>query len=375
MALPARPADSPPHDARTAALLGRALGVAFGVCFVTGLISHLHQDPPGWLDVPSRPVWAYQVSQSLHVATGIAAVPLLLAKLWTVYRRLFRRPPFGSVAEALERVLLVPLVAGAVFQLATGLINIVQWYPFRFGFRPGHYAVAWVVTGALLVHLGLKAPLARSVTGRRRRPGPASEAAVPSPERRAVLLATGAAAGAVTLATVGQTVAPLRAVSLLAPRDPALGLQGLPVNRTAAAARVAAAALDPGWRLVVAGPRRLELSLADLAALPQYEADLPIACVEGWSATARWGGVRLREVLDLAGVPTGRHVLLVSLDHGAYQTAPVGPTESRDPLSLLAMRVRGEPLALDHGYPLRFIGPNRPGVQQTKWLSRIEVTP
>src|SRR3954447_16950749 len=73
---------SPPHDPRTAALLGRALSVAFGICFVTGLISHVHQNPPAWLDVPSRPVWGYQLTQGLHVATGIAAVPLLLAKLW-----------------------------------------------------------------------------------------------------------------------------------------------------------------------------------------------------------------------------------------------------------------------------------------------------
>jgi hypothetical protein len=312
----AAPDERPPHDARTAALLGRALGIAFGVCFVTGLISHVHQHPPVWLDVPSRPVWGYQLTQAVHVATGIAAVPLLLAKLWTVYRRLFAWPPARDVGRALERLLLVPLVAGAVFELATGLLNVVQWYPFGFSFPVAHYAVAWVVVGALLVHLGLKAPLARSVTGLRQRPE-----AEPSPDRRAVLLGTSAAVGAVTLATVGQTVAPLRAVSLLAPRDPAVGPQALPVNRTAAAAGVAAAAQDPAWRLVMAG--RLRLSLADLQAMPQHEADLPIACVEGWSAGARWRGVRLRDVLDLAGpvVVAG----LAVLGYGVVLVATSGP--------------------------------------------------
>ena len=364
-------AERPPHDARTAALLGRSLGVAFGVCFLTGLISHLHQHPVGWFDLPSRPVWGYQLTQGVHIATGIASVPLLLAKLWTVYRRLFAWPPARDVGRALERLLLVPLVAGAVFELVTGLLNVVQWYPFHFAFPVAHYAVAWVTVGAMLVHLALKAPLARSVTGRRRRlPGAPPEAA-PSAERRALLIGTGAAVGAVTLATVGQAVEPLRAASLLAPRDPAVGPQGLPVNRSAAAARVAPAATDPAWRLVVAGS--LQLSLAQLQALPQVEAALPIACVEGWSATGRWGGVRLRDVLDLAGVPAGSTLTLVSLEQGGYQTAPVGPNEARDPLSLLALRLGSEPLALDHGYPLRFIGPNRPGVQQTKWLSRIEV--
>jgi DMSO/TMAO reductase YedYZ molybdopterin-dependent catalytic subunit len=365
--------EEPPHDARTAALLGRALGIAFGVCFVTGLVSHLHQHPVTWLDLPSRPVWGYQLTQGVHVATGIASVPLLLAKLWTVYRRLFAWPPARDVGRALERLLLVPLVAGAVFELLTGLLNIVQWYPFHFAFPVAHYTVAWIVVAAMLVHLGLKAPLARSVTGRRRLLPAAPPGAAPSAERRALLVGTTAAVGAVTLATVGQTVSPLRAVSVLASRDPAVGPQGLPVNRSAAAARVAAAATDPRWRLVVAGPRPVELTLAQLGALPQFEADLPIACVEGWSATARWGGVRLRDVLDLAGVPPGRHLILVSLEQGGYQTAPVGPSEAADPLSLLALRVGGEPLALDHGYPLRFIGPNRPGVQQTKWLSRIEL--
>lgn len=364
------PDEAPPHDPRTAALLGRALGIAFGICFLTGLISHVHQNPPAWLDVPSRPVWAYQVTQGLHVATGVASVPLLLAKLWTIYRKLFAWPPFPSVGRLLERLLLVPLVAGAVFELVTGLLNVVQWYPWRFAFPVAHYRVAWVLIGAVLVHLAIKAPLARSVTGRRRRRADVP-AAAPSPERRAVLVGAGVAAGALTLATVGQTVAPLRAVSLLAPRDPALGPQGLPINRTAAAARVADAALDPGWQLVVAG--RLRLSLADLQGLPQHEVELPIACVEGWSASARWGGVRLRDVLDLAGVPHDRHVTVVSLEQGGYRTSPVGPSAARDPLTLLALRVRGEPLALDHGYPLRLIAPDRPGVQQTKWLSRIEV--
>ncbi len=241
--------------------------MAFGVCFLTGLISHLHQHPVGWFDLPSRPVWGYQLTQGVHVATGIASVPLLLAKLWTVYRRLFAWPPARDVGRALERLLLVPLVAGAVFELVTGLLNVVQWYPFHFAFPVAHYAVAWVTVGAMLVHLALKAPLARSVTGRRRRlPGAPPEAA-PSAERRALLIGTGAAVGAVTLATVGQAVEPLRAVSLLAPRDPAVGPQGLPVNRSAAAARVAPAATDPAWRLVVAGS--LQLSLAQLQALPQ----------------------------------------------------------------------------------------------------------
>jgi DMSO/TMAO reductase YedYZ molybdopterin-dependent catalytic subunit len=360
------PPDGGAHGPRSAALLGRAAGTAILVCLVTGYISHLHQHPLAWLDMPSRPVQAYRFTQGLHVVAGIAAVPLVLAKLWVVYLRLFTWPPARDTGHALERILLVPLVAGTLFQLVTGLQNIVQWYPWGFFFPSVHWALAWVTAGAVLVHVATKAPIARAHAGRRRQPEP------PSPERRALLVATGAAVGAVTLATAGQTVGPLRAVSLLAPRDPAVGPQGLPVNRTARSARVIEAATDPGWRLTVEGPRPVRLSLAELGAMPQHDARLPIACVEGWSAEARWSGVRLRDLLDLAGLPPDARVRVVSLERGRYQSSPVGPRAAADPLTLLALRLNGETLALDHGFPVRLIGPNRPGVLQTKWLRRIE---
>src|SRR5271156_4708167 len=85
------------HDQRNAALLGSALGVTFTICFVTGLYSHFAQHPPSWFLLPSRPAGLYRVTQGLHVATGLASIPLLLAKLWTVYPKLFTWPPFSSV--------------------------------------------------------------------------------------------------------------------------------------------------------------------------------------------------------------------------------------------------------------------------------------
>lgn len=152
------------HDARTATSIGRWLGSAFAVCFVTGLVSHFMQHPPDWLanHIPSRPSWGYRLTQGLHVASGIAAIPLLLAKLWAVYPRLFERPPLRSVKHALERLSIAVLVAGAVFELATGLLNTAQWYPWPFSFVPVHYAVAWLVVGALVLHLAVKAPEIRA---------------------------------------------------------------------------------------------------------------------------------------------------------------------------------------------------------------------
>ena len=104
----ARLATDPRRGERVASWLGLALGVSFTVCFLTGLYSHFAQHPPSWFTLTARPAGLYRVTQGLHVATGIAAVPLLLAKLWSVYPRLFVWPPVRSVAHALERLSLLP---------------------------------------------------------------------------------------------------------------------------------------------------------------------------------------------------------------------------------------------------------------------------
>src|SRR5919106_4253829 len=93
VAAAARRFTSPLHEPRTASWLGLALGVSFAVCFATGVLSHLIQQPPDWFEWPARPAWAYRVTQGLHVATGIATVPLLLVKLSVVYPKLWAWPP------------------------------------------------------------------------------------------------------------------------------------------------------------------------------------------------------------------------------------------------------------------------------------------
>ncbi|MFC1418501.1 molybdopterin-dependent oxidoreductase [Streptacidiphilus cavernicola] len=360
-------------------MIGRWLGAAFVVCFVTGLFSHTLQDPPGWLrdHLPSRPVNGYRVTQGLHVISGIAAIPLLGAKLWTVYPRLFAWPPAKSVLQALERLGIVLLVGSALLEVFTGLLNTLQWYPWPFPFRQTHFWLAWIAIGGLLLHIGAKWPeiganwrRVRAEAGAAAGSG-AGPAVVPG--RRAFLGGVALSVLTVTLVTAGQTVPWLRRLDLLAPRRPDIGPQGLPVNRTAQAAgteRVSGA----DWRLVVAGPRPYTLTLAELAALPQHTARLPISCVEGWSASAQWTGVRVRDLLARAGADGSARVRVVSLDQGgAYGVTEMEASYVRDPLTLLALRVNGEVLAADHGYPARIIAPNRPGVLQTKWVSRLEV--
>ncbi|MGW1771887.1 molybdopterin-dependent oxidoreductase [Streptomyces sp. NPDC002104] len=362
------------HDARTATAIGRWLGLSFAVCFATGVLSHYLQHPPGWLadSLPSRPYWGYRLTQGLHVASGIAAIPLLLAKLWAVYPRLFAWPPVRSAVHALERLSVAVLVAAALFELFTGLLNTFQWYPWPFNFVPVHYAVAWVVLGALILHIAVQWPTIRDHFTLRS-PGTLELPASDGPDRRQLLAGVAAAVGAVTLTTAGQSVTALGPLDLFGPRSPAHGVQGLPVNRTAAAARVSRASLAD-WRLTVDGPRPYTLTLDELRAMPQHEVTLPIACVEGWSKSARWTGVRVRDLLERAGGGPGARARVVSLEAaGAYRVMEMGRLYAQDPLTLLALRLGGEVLSLDHGYPARIIAPNRPGVLQTKWVGRLEV--
>ena len=152
---------SPLHNRYVAAWLGYALGWCFVVCFLTGLISHEVQQPDSWLPWPASPSWLYRATQGTHVITGIACLPLLLAKLWTVYPLFWEWPPVRSVAHAVERLSLLFLVGGSLLQVVTGLSNVYQWYWFRFFFTPTHYYTAYVVMGALVIHVGTKIALAR----------------------------------------------------------------------------------------------------------------------------------------------------------------------------------------------------------------------
>ncbi|HEX5616736.1 MAG TPA: molybdopterin-dependent oxidoreductase, partial [Acidimicrobiia bacterium] len=194
-------------------------------------------------------------------------------------------------------------------------------------------------------------------------------------DRRSFLTTVFATSALLTLVTVGQTFAPLRRLALLAPRRPDVGPQGFPVNRTAASVDLESIDLD-AYRLVIDGPgaaTRLEFTYDELRAMPQHTARLPIACVEGWSTEQTWTGVRVRDLLALAGA-TGRDARCHALHESARQrSSPLSADHGDDPDTLLALEVNGEPLHPDHGFPVRLVGPNRPGVHQTKWVGRIEV--
>lgn len=366
------------RSAAVAARVGLWLGICFLVALVTGLISHYAQLDHQAVPLPASPSRLYQLTQGLHVAAGTAAIPLLLIKLWVVFPKLFQPMPRQvreALPTALERGSIAVLVSTSLVQLTTGLLNVAQWYPWGFSFRSTHYALAFIAVGALLVHIAVKLPVVRdALTGdvddtahdrpNAGRPGPVS--------RRGVLVLAGTSALAATFLYTAGTIPGVGRIAALSPRS---RKRGIPINRTAHSAGVVAEASSSAYRLeLVHGATTRSLTRDDLVAMKQRSHILPIACVEGWSASGEWGGVRLRDLLDLVGAPRGREVRVRSIQtFSASSDTVLPPNFADDDRTLMALMLDGETLSMDHGYPVRLIAPDRPGVMQTKWVSRIEV--
>jgi DMSO/TMAO reductase YedYZ molybdopterin-dependent catalytic subunit len=160
--------------------------------------------------------------------------------------------------------------------------------------------------------------------------------------------------------------------------------------------------LDPSvWRLQVGGhvERALSLTLHDVQRLPSQSLIVTLECAgngrallapkvdgEQWElgavSTAEWTGVPLVEVLDRAGVrPGAREVVFRGADSGSVADRDetvrfersLGVSGARDSETLLAYAMNGEPLPLQHGFPLRLVVPGWYGVASVKWLTEIEV--
>jgi hypothetical protein len=292
-------------------------------------------------------------------------------KLWSVMPRLFAWPPAASPAQAIERLSIGLLVSSTVFLLVTGALNAQYWYVFPFSFVAAHYWAAVVFLASFALHVAIKLPVAL----RRREEEPdLLRAARPAPmtiSRRGLLAFTGAGAGLVLIGNGGQALGgPFRKLAFLAPRREG----GLPVNKTMRAAGIKPQAVGPDWRLTLTGgDRDVVLTRRELQDMTQRSESLPIACVEGWTATGRWTGVPLAGLAAAAGVPDAKQVSVQSLQRGSrYARTTLSRDQLHDPRSLLALELGGEDLSGDHGYPARIIVPALPGVHNTKWVERLE---
>jgi DMSO/TMAO reductase YedYZ molybdopterin-dependent catalytic subunit len=380
-------------------VLGLVLLAGITVLFLTGLVSYAAYNPDlspvndktpdkGLLgfylfEWPTHPHWLYRLNQGVHVTLGLTLIPVLLAKLWSVVPRLFTLPPARSLAHALERISLLLLVGGALFEFVTGVLNVQLDYVFPGSFYPLHFYGAWVFFAAFAAHTVLKFPAAvRNLRRLRDEPDDlvSPRPAEPTVSRRGALWFVGGGSLLLFATTAGQNFdGPLRRTALLAPHggaEPGRGPNGFQINKTAAHAGIdAGARSEEAWRLVVTGRTgTVRLSRAELLQLPLHSAALPIACVEGWSTSDQWWrGVRLRDLAALVGHGEDPpDVFVESLQrHGAFRRAALRANQVADERSLLALYVNGEPLSADHGHPARIIVPAAPGVLNTKWVSRL----
>lgn len=141
-------------------------------------------------------------------------------------------------------------------------------------------------------------------------------------------------------------------------------------------------AIDPpSWKLKVTGmvERDIELDFADLLAKPMTERHITIACVSNnvggdLIGNALWLGWPVRELLAMAGPKAGADMVLSTSNDGWTASTPLEAlTDDRD--ALLAVGMNGEPLPLEHGFPVRMIVPGLYGfVSATKWLTELKVT-
>jgi DMSO/TMAO reductase YedYZ molybdopterin-dependent catalytic subunit len=391
-------------------VFGFLLLISLPLVALTGLLDYiaygprLHQSIPGnvgflhlpFFNWPTRPAWLFQVTEGLHVSLGLILVPVVLAKLWSVMPKLFTWPPLRSVAELLERLSLVMIVGGIVFEMATGILNIQYDYLFGFNFYTAHYFGAWVFMTGFVVHVALKFPTmvrslrSRSLITELRTPLAATEPeppdadglvptdpAPPTLSRRGALALVGGGSLLVAVLTVGQSIGGVaREAALLIPRGRSYGdgPNDFQVNKTAVAASIEPSTTGATWRLsLTGGEGEITLDRPTLMAMRQHTADLPIACVEGWSTTQRWTGVRLADLADLAGVPHPAKAHVQSLEGGGgFSEAWLQQNQVLDPDALLALCVNGVDLSPDHGFPARVIVPAVPGVHCTKWVRSIE---
>lgn len=159
-------------------------------------------------------------------------------------------------------------------------------------------------------------------------------------------------------------------------------------------------ALDPAtWRLRVAGTvdRPVEVSLADLDAVPQHTVRVTLECagngralldprpvsqpwLTGAVGTADWTGVRLSDLLGLAGVAAGTvAVVFRGADHGTERgveqdyARSLPLAEAMLPDVLVATRMNGAPLPVQHGFPARLVVPGWYGMAHVKWLTGIDL--
>jgi DMSO/TMAO reductase YedYZ molybdopterin-dependent catalytic subunit len=315
----------------------------------------------------------------LFIVLGVVVLGLAVA-VGVVERR---RPPFGTTLLMLVGLL---AVFATVTRADAGLVDAVP-----------------TVLGVAAGILALRRLMARLV---RRDAAPPAGLGTGGVERRQFLIAlavTGAVSAAIgagarvmnaTTAAVNDLRAALRLPTATSPgptiaADATLDVEGISpfVTSNADFYRIDTALQVPSidqttWTLRVTGmvEEEVEITFDELLALPLQESLITLACVSNevggdLIGNALWLGYPIRDLLARAKPTGGADMVLSTSQDGFTASTPLSVLEDPNRDSLLAVGMNGEPLPLEHGFPVRMVVPGLYGyVSATKWVTELKVT-
>lgn len=343
------------------------------------------------IDLTPTPLkeWAistFGAADKVVLIGSVLVVVLLLAGVAGLLAR--RRFVLGA---GLEVVLVAVAAAAALTRPGAGAVAVLPSVA---------TALAGVGSLALLAHLARRTPARAGGTSGEEAGEKAGEE-TGGASRRGVLIAGGVlAVAAAAMAGAGRLVTSLRSriedIAFPAPASPAGtfpdGLEGqvegiTPLRidrgdfyRVDTRLDTPIVELD-GWTLTIDGDVEQEVVLTfdDLLEMDLIERDITLTCVSNsvggeFVGGARWLGVRLTDLLDLAGVgSTADQIYSTDFDGMTISTPLEVATDGRD--SMIAIAMNGEPLPREHGFPARMIVPGLYGfVSATKWITRLTLT-
>ena len=319
----------------------------------------------------------YDIVRPVHFFVGFALMPLLGLKLastgWRFSRYYLRARAYRRAGAPtwVARLTAPLLIISGISVFASG----VEMWSFQnqlgWPWTAIHNVAAFTFVAVLTLHVVLHL---REANREAAADLMAAPAVAPEPEpfggrlTRRALLGAAVVAGAVLGA--GASGWPSPALAWLMPRRAGAGALDFPVmNYEGGMQRVDAAR----WRLRITGAvsTPLELSEADVLALPAVEHTYALNCVTGWSATRTWRGVSLESLLAKAGVhPEWGHADVRSTSgyHWDHRRSDLTLTGT-----LLCTHVNGVRLNDEHGYPLRLVIPGTVGESNIKWVDGIHV--
>ncbi|MEP6481408.1 MAG: molybdopterin-dependent oxidoreductase [Rhodoglobus sp.] len=330
---------------------------------------------PGWFKTAVIAVFGTNDKVALLVALGILV--LLLAVAVGLLEK--RRPPWGSVVlGAVAIVAIAALVTRADASPLWALPTLVG------------AVVGILLLRVMIARLGrIAAPVQAGGISRRGFFALVAGTAVASVVVGVVARSMNSALAAAS-ALRNNLVLPKPAVA--APAIPAgadLGIMGLAplVTPNADFYRIDTALQVPAidianWSLKITGmvDREVTISFAELLDLPLTEDIVTLTCVSNdvggdLVGNATWLGYPIRELLARAGVKPGADMVLSKSIDGYTASTPLAALLDEDRIGILAIGMNGEPLPLEHGFPVRMVVAGLYGyVSATKWLVELEVT-